>query len=95
MFIAKRLSVAVAAAALLGLAACGSQKSDFIDLMTQNDAEDASEVVLGCAYDKLLESEGADFIDEFMDSVGDGLPKGAFAVAGAIVICTTELTEQA
>ena len=80
-------------ASLFGLVACGSQESDFVSTMTQDESNGVTAEQAACAYEKLAESEGEDFIAAFLDGVGKGIPPGAVKVAGAMLQCAVELNE--
>jgi len=85
------IRIAIVASMMLGLAACGSQESEFVDRMSKNSADENAAEVASCAYKKLVDSKGEEFIAEFLDSMGTGIPKGAMTVAGALGQCAAEL----
>jgi hypothetical protein len=87
----KTIRVFGASLLLLGLAACGSQESEFVEVMTEKNSTPEGTEIAECAYGKILDSKGEEFIAEFLDGIGKGMPKGAFTVAGAIASCTAEL----
>ena len=84
-----RLSIRIVGASLLmlGLTACSSQESEFVDFMTKEDPSESRVEAAHCAYAKLVETQGEEFIAEFLDSAENGIPTGFLTVGGAIMQC--------
>jgi len=58
-----RLSIRIVGASLLmlGLTACSSQESEFVDFMTKEDPSESRVEAAHCAYAKLVETQGEEF----------------------------------